>query len=131
MCEIHHCNEFRFFDLIEWLVTCDNPFHQELFELFLVPWSLLNALSDASGLVNKRMIFTYTSVGLLIFKHFLDVFGCAFKLLDVFGLGVSIELFIARCVCDLMRCRGLLPIFEDAVKPIHRLDVDTEVVNKN
>lgn len=130
MCEIHHRNEFRLFNLIEWLVACDNPFCQELLEFFLTPWSLLNTLSDTST-VNKRSIFTYTSPGLLIFKCFLDVLRCAFKLLDVFGLGVSIKLFLASCNCDLVRSWGLLSIFEDAIKPIHGLEVDAEIVHKN
>src|ERR1700679_784770 len=77
MREVHHHNELRFFDLIKWLVAGDNPFHQELLEFFLTPWSLLNALSDAST-VNERIIFTYTSPGLLIFECFFDVFGCTF-----------------------------------------------------
>jgi hypothetical protein len=112
---IHHRNELRLFDLIKWLVAGNNPFHQELLEFFLTPWSLLNALSDAST-VNKRIIFTYTSPGLLIFEHFFDVFGRTFKLLDVFGLGGSIELLLAGCDCNLIRSWGLLPIFEDAIK---------------
>lgn len=130
MREIHHRNEFWFFDLIEWLVARDNPFRQELLEFFLTPRSLLNALSDAST-VNERTIFTYTSPGLLIFKRFLDVSRCTFKLLDVFGLSFSIELFLAGCDCDLVRSWGLLPIFEDAIKSMHGLEVDAEIVNKN
>jgi len=130
MCEIHHRNEFWFFNLIEWLVACNDPFSQELLKCFLIPWSLLKSLSDAST-VHERIIFMYTSPGLLIFKCFLNVFRCTFKHFDVFGLSVPIKLFLASCDCDLVRCWGLLPIFEDAIKPIHGLDMDTEIVNKN
>jgi hypothetical protein len=79
----------------------------------------------------RGLIFTYTSPGLLIFECFLDVFGSVFKLLDVFGLSVFIKSFLAGCVCDLIRCWGLLPIFEDTIKLIHGVDVDVEIVNKN
>jgi len=49
MSESHHCNKFGFFDLIEWLVACDNPFCEESLKFFLVPWSLLNGTSDTSN----------------------------------------------------------------------------------
>jgi hypothetical protein len=75
--------------------------------------------------------FTYTSPGSLIFERFLDVFGSVFKLLDVFSLGVSIELFLAASDCNLVWCWRLLPIFEDAIQLIHRLDVDAEVADKS
>jgi hypothetical protein len=68
---------------------------------------------------------------LLVLKRFLDVFGTAFKLFNIFGLGVATELLLAGRVCDLVISRGLLPIFEDAIKAIHGLDVDAEVVNEN
>jgi hypothetical protein len=68
---------------------------------------------------------------LLVFKCFLDVFGTAFKLLNIFGLGVATKLLLAGRVCNLEISRGLLPIFEDAIEAIHGLDVDAEVVNEN
>jgi hypothetical protein len=40
MCKIHHINEFRFLNFIKWLVAGDNPLSEELFELFLIPWTL-------------------------------------------------------------------------------------------
>jgi len=126
MYKIHHHDDFGFLDLIEWLVACDNPLCQKLFELLLVPWSLLNALAAEEI---KRIGFTYTSPHLLKFKHFLDVFRSAFKLLHIFGLGVSVKLFLARCICDLVNSHRLLPIFKDAIEPIHWLDVDMKIVN--
>lgn len=53
------------------------------------------------------------------------------KMLAIFGLDVSIKLFLAKCICDFINGWGLLPIFKDRIKPIHRLNVDTEVVNEN
>ena len=126
MYKIHHRNEFGFLDLIEWLVACDNPLCQMLFELLLVPWSLLNVLAAEEI---KRIGFTYTSPRLLKFKCFFDVFRSAFELLHVFSLGVSIKLSLARCICDLVNSRGLLLIFKDAIEPIHRLDIDVKIVN--
>ena len=79
----------------------------------------------------KSISFTYTCPGLLIFERFLDVFGSVFEFLEVFSLGVSIEFFLAASNCNLVWCRGLLPIFEDAVQLIHRLDVDAEVADKS
>ena len=49
MSESHHRNKFGFFDLIKWLVACNNPFREELLKFFLVPWSLLNSTSDTSN----------------------------------------------------------------------------------
>ena len=43
MRRIHHLNEFRLFDFLEWLVTCYNPLCKTLFKLFLIPGSLSNA----------------------------------------------------------------------------------------
>ena len=79
----------------------------------------------------KGTSFTYTSPGLLIFKRLLNVFGSVFKLLDVFSLGVSIEFFLAASDCNFVRCWGLLPIFEDAIQPVHGLNVNAEVVDKS
>jgi len=67
--KIHHHDEFGFLDLIEWLVTCDNPLYQKLFKLLLVPWSLLNVLAAEEI---KKIGFMYTSPCLLKFKCFLD-----------------------------------------------------------
>jgi len=124
--KIHHHDEFRFLNLIEWLVTYDNLLCQMLFKLLLVPWSLLNALAAEEI---KRIGFMYTSPCLLKFKCFLDVFGSAFELLHIFSLGVSIKLFLARCICNLVNSQGLLLIFEDAIEPIHQLDIDAKIVN--
>jgi len=77
----------------------------------------------------RRMGFMYISPCLLNFKHFLDVFRSVFKLLHIFGLSVSIELFLSRCICDLVNSWRLLPIFEDVIKPIYWLDIDMKVVN--
>ena len=49
MCELHHHNEFGLFNLVEWLVACDDPFCKELLESFLVPWPLLNMSLVASN----------------------------------------------------------------------------------
>jgi len=49
MCEIHHHDEFWPVDFLEWLITCNDPLRKKLFELLLVPRSLLKALLDASN----------------------------------------------------------------------------------
>lgn len=55
---IHHRDEFWFVDLVEWLVTCDDPFSQELLELVLVPWTLSNTLSHTSIEMKERVSLT-------------------------------------------------------------------------
>src|SRR6266702_172257 len=41
----HQLHKFRLLNLIEWLVTCDDPFCQQAFEFFLVPWALYQTAS--------------------------------------------------------------------------------------
>ena len=128
--EIHHRDEFWFFNLFKWLVASDNPLREMLLEFFLIPRSLSHVIRHKLIKV-KGAIITYASPGPLIFKCFLDVFRCVFKLLDVFRLCVSIKFFLAGSNRNFIRCRGLIPVFEDGIQLKHGLDVDTEVVNKN
>ena len=41
MCEVHHHDKLRFFDLVKGLVAHNNPFGKMLLEFFLVPRPLL------------------------------------------------------------------------------------------
>ena len=37
---LHHWNKLRFFNLVEWLIACNDPLNEQLFKHCLIPWLL-------------------------------------------------------------------------------------------
>ena len=90
----HHFAEFWFFNLVEWLITSDNPFCDKPFKFVLIPGSLGNEIMKIPKVFLKKL--TYCRNLSLLLKCLVDILRRSFKVSKLFLRFHRIEYFLPR-----------------------------------